>query len=184
MINTPRLILRQWQDSDLAAFCAMNADQEVMQYFPEPLSHQQSLVMAEKIRQLIDKNGWGFWAVERKNDHAFLGFVGLNQVKADLPCAPCVEVGWRLAKAYWGFGYATESAKASLDFGFTTLKLARIVAFTATINAPSIAVMQRLGMHNSQRNFGHPNVAVTDPLYEHVLYEMQAQQYKRLHHLP
>lgn len=180
MINTPRLILRQWQDTDLEAFCEMNADQEVMQYFPEPLSHQQSLAMAEKIRQLIDKNGWGFWAVERKNDRAFLGFVGLNQVKAALPCVPCVEVGWRLAKAYWGDGYATEAAQASINFGFNVLQLTRIVAFTATVNTPSIAVMQRLGMHNTQCNFGHPDVPVTHPLHEHVLYDISVQQYQNL----
>lgn len=178
MIQTPRLILRQWQESDLAPFCDMCADPDVMRYFPKTLSRQQSLVMANKITELIAKNGWGFWAVERKSDNAFVGFVGLHTPKDTLPCSPCVEVGWRLAKQYWGQGYATEAAKASIEFGFNELNLPRIVAFTAVINKSSIAVMQRLGMQNTLQNFMHPDVPnnslSSSQLREHVLYEIYA----------
>ena len=103
---TPRLTLRQWRPSDLGPFAAMNSDSVIMRYYPVPWSREQSDAFAQRVMRLIDERGWGFWAVEERASGRFIGFVGLHVPSDKLPFSPCVEVGWRLAKSYWGLGYA------------------------------------------------------------------------------
>ncbi|MEC5209557.1 RimJ/RimL family protein N-acetyltransferase [Psychrobacter sp. PL15] len=181
-IATERLYLRQWQPSDFALFADMNTDPEVMRYFPKLLSAAVSDSIANKCQQLIKDNGWGFWAVSLKdsseNSDTFIGFVGLNDTHADLPCAPCVEIAWRLRKDYWGQGYATEAAHAALKFAFDALVLDEVVAFTAVINKRSQLLMERIGMSNTQDNFYHPALSPSHPLAEHVLYKITQQQWQ------
>ena len=143
-----------------------------MRYFPSPLSKEASDDLARTCQALIAERGWGLWAVELPEVAPFIGFVGLHGPTAELPCSPCVEIGWRLAKAYWGQGYAPEVARAVLDYAFTQLDLATVVSFTAVSNKPSEAVMQKIGMRNTQRNFMHPSVAPSDPLCEQLLYQI------------
>ncbi len=131
--------------------------------------------MANKIHGLIAQRGWGFWAVEVIGLQKFIGFVGLHTPQPELPCAPCVEIGWRLDKSHWGKGYATEAARAALQFGFDELKLKEIVAFTPVPNKPSQAVMHKIGMHNTGNNFNHPSLPKGHRLSEHVLYRIRAQ---------
>lgn len=181
-IETERLYLRQWQASDFAIFAAMNADPEVMKYFPKLLSAKVSDIIASKCQQLIEDNGWGFWALSlkkgsNKND-AFIGFVGLNQTHADMSFAPCVEIAWRLRKEFWGQGYATEAARASLDFAFSELELDEVVAFTAVINKRSQLLMKRIRMTDTQNNFYHPALESNHLLAEHVLYKITRQQWQ------
>ena len=181
-IETERLYLRQWQASDFAIFAAMNADPEVMKYFPKLLSAKVSHIIATKCQQLIADNGWGFWALSlkegsNKND-AFIGFVGLNQTHADMSFAPCVEIAWRLRKEFWGQGYATEAARASLDFAFSELALDEVVAFTAVINKRSQLLMKRIRMTDTQNNFYHPALESNHLLAEHVLYKITRQQWQ------
>jgi RimJ/RimL family protein N-acetyltransferase len=171
-IQTQRLKLRQWQPEDRPLFAEMNADPEVMKYFPQSLTHEQSAQMAQHMASLIAAQGWGFWAVELRESEQFIGFVGLNKPDYELPVTPCVEVGWRLRKKYWGHGYATEAGNASLVVGFETLRLPEIYAFTTLTNHKSQAVMQRLGMTNTRQNFMHPMVPKHHPLREHVLYKI------------
>jgi RimJ/RimL family protein N-acetyltransferase len=180
VLHTERLQLRQWGDSDCSRFAAMNADPRVMRFFPATLELDASNALAQRCRNNIARRGWGLWAVERKSDAEFLGFVGLEEPSAALPFAPCVEVGWRLGQEFWGFGYATEAAKAALRFGFETLDLHEIVSFTALTNTPSRAVMRRLGMHNSEQDFEHPNVPTGHPLRTHCLYRLSRQQWREL----
>lgn len=168
--ETPRLLLRGWQDSDLPAFAALNADPEVMKYFPAPLSRAESDAQASRIRQFIQQHGWGLWAVEVKGKTPFIGFVGLAIPGDDLPCSPCVEIGWRLAKDHWGHGYASEAAHGTLDVAFNTLQLPEVVSFTAEINLPSRRVMERIGMNFSGETFEHPRLPPGHPLRKHVLY--------------
>ena len=176
-IATPRLLLRQWRKSDRAAFAGLNADPEVMRFFPHPLSRAASDAMAERIEQRIDEQGWGLWAVEVPGVAEFIGFVGLNSPAPELPCAPCVEIGWRLARAFWGFGYATEAATAVLAFAFSTLRLPEIVSFTTAGNLRSRAVMERLGMtRDPADDFDHPALPADHPLRPHVLYRRSAQK--------
>ena len=170
-LETPRLELRQWRDEDQPAFAAMNADPRVMEHFVAPLTRAESDALVERSRDAIDRRGWGLWALERRADGELLGFVGLTYVRDELPFAPAVEVGWRLAAHAWGAGYATEAARAALAFGFDTLGLARIVAFTAATNMRSMAVMKRLGM-TQIGTFDHPAVPAGHRIRPHVLYEL------------
>ncbi|MCW5797006.1 MAG: GNAT family N-acetyltransferase [Nitrospira sp.] len=168
---TPRLTLRQWRASDLEPFAAMNADADVMRYYPAMWTREQSDGFAERVRQLIEERGWGFWAVEERPSGQFIGFVGLHTPSNELPFAPCVEVGWRLAKRYWGLGYATEAAQSAIAFGFQHLHLGELVAFTAIDNLKSRAVMERLGMRLACE-FDHPQVPAESELRRHVLYRL------------
>jgi RimJ/RimL family protein N-acetyltransferase len=174
MISTQRLLLRHWKESDFDPFADMCADTDVMKYFPSILNRDESFSLARKIKSLIEERDWGAWAVEIPNQCEFIGFVGLHIPKDNLPCSPCVEVLWRLAKPFWGKGYATEAATAAIDFGFSKLDLDKVVAFTAAINSPSIKVMERIGMQNSHSNFAHPDLPTTSPLSQHVLYRISA----------
>ncbi|CAM4103753.1 GNAT family N-acetyltransferase [Serratia silvae] len=168
--ETPRLLLRRWQNSDLPTFAALNGDPEVMKYFPAALSRAESDAQANRIRQFMQQHGWGLWAVEVKHQTAFIGFVGLAIPGDDLPCSPCVEIGWRLAKEHWGQGYASEAARCALDVAFNTLQLPEVVSFTAEINLPSRRVMERIGMTFSGETFEHPRLPPGHPLRKHVLY--------------
>lgn len=180
--STTRLQLRQWRAADRAPFAAMVADPAVMRYFPAPLSRAQSDAMADKCEALIAERGWGIWAVERKQDQRFIGFVGLHIPQDPLPCMPCVEVAWRLARDAWGQGYATEAAIASLAAGFGPLQLPEIVAFTTRTNLPSQAVMQRLGMvRDRAADFDHPALPEAHALRPHVLYKITAERFAALH---
>lgn len=177
-LETKRLILRQWQNSDLPFFADIGADPEVMAFYPTLLDKSESDSMANKILTLISEQGWGLWAVEEKASRRFIGFVGLHKPTAKLPCTPCVEIGWRLAKNAWRKGYATEAAEVALKFAFENLKLAEVFAFTTVTNKRSYRVMQRLGMTDMQQNFEHPIFPNKHPLREHVLYRITLPQWK------
>ena len=174
-LETERLILRPWEDRDLDAFAAMNADPEVMRYFPSVMDRDGTAAMMERARAKLTADGFCVFPVERKVDGAFLGFVGLNRPSYDkpLPFDPCVEFAWRLVRSAWGQGYATEAAKAWMGFGFETLGLDEIVAFTTVTNIPSQKVMQRLGMvRDPADDFLHPMLAQDHPLAPHVLFRL------------
>ena len=176
-LQTERLIMRQWRKEDWSEFAKLNADPVVMEYYPSILSTEESNVMAQKIESLLSKRGWGFWAVESISEKTFMGFVGLHEPTYDLPVTPCVEVGWRLAKEYWGKGYATEAAKASLDFAFKKLNLSEVYSFASVSNRKSWAVMERLKMVNTKENFEHPDIPKNNLLREHVLYKITKQEW-------
>ena len=182
MPNTPRLtgtriILRQWREDDLAPFAALNADPVVMEYFPATLSRTESDALVERIRALFAQFGYGFWALEIPGVTPFAGMVGITHVGFDAPFTPAMEIGWRLARAYWGKGYATEAGQLALAYGFEDLQLPEIIAFTAACNLRSQAVMQRLGMTNDVRaDFDHPQLAVGHRLRRHVLYRKKSAQ--------
>ena len=176
-LETSRLILRQWQDSDFAKFAQLNANSQVMQYFPHCLSCEESNLLATRFHNLIEQNQWGFWAVELKATQQFIGFVGLHSQPERFLFSPCVEIGWRLDQKHWHQGYATEAAYACLLFAFEYLKLTKIVSFTACVNLASTKVMQRLKMNYIQ-TFNHPNLMENHPLSQHVLYEITQDQFR------
>ena len=156
---------------------SINADPEVMKFFPRLLSRQESNAAVDKFKSLISKNGWGFWAVESTRDRSFIGLVGLHKPAYQLPFGPCVEIGWRLARACWSQGYATEAGIACLDFAFNELELSEVFAFTPVSNMKSRAVMERLNMENLQANFNHPTVPLKSPLREHVAYQIDSRKW-------
>lgn len=170
--KTARLIARDWRDDDLLPFAQLNADPRVMQYFPSCLSQTESDAAAARMHGLIAQQGWGCWAIEEQASGRFIGFVGLNVPSSELPFSPCTEISWRLAREFWGKGYATEAAQGALKFGFTQLQLSEIVSFTSIHNHASEAVMRRLGMIRDEQNFQHPKVAVGHVLREHCLYRL------------
>ncbi|RLP52343.1 MAG: N-acetyltransferase [Ketobacter sp.] len=171
-METERLFLRNWIDDDLDKFANLNADPEVMEFFPNILTRQESDRLAQKIRQNIELNGWGPWAVELKSTGEFIGVVGLQESDKSLPFSPCVEVAWRLAKPYWGKGYASEAAKACLVYAKTVLKIREVVSFTAVKNVRSQAVMAKIGMHTEGYEFDHPDVPYSSQLCRHILYKI------------
>jgi ribosomal-protein-alanine N-acetyltransferase len=174
VLETPRLILRQWRDADLDAWAEMNADPRVMEFFPALYDRARAEKTAASMREEIERDGYGFWAVEIKASGAFAGMVGLNEITYDIPVHPKHEVGWRLAFDAWGHGYATEGARAALQFAFGKLGWPEVVAFTAAINERSQRVMQRLGMlRNPDDDFDHPRVEPGSPLRRHVLYRVK-----------
>ncbi|MGP0062620.1 MAG: GNAT family N-acetyltransferase [Isosphaeraceae bacterium] len=172
-IRTPRLMLRPWRDDDLPPFAAMNADARVMEFFPKPLDRPESDLLADRIRDHFARLGFGFWAVEVPGLADFIGFVGLAVPRFETHFTPCVEIGWRLAYSHWGFGYATEAARAALDFGFRQLALEEIVSFTVPVNLRSRRVMEQIGMtHAPADDFDHPSLPEGHPLRRHVLYRL------------
>jgi RimJ/RimL family protein N-acetyltransferase len=172
-LATARLRLRTWRDEDLGPFAELNADPEVMRHFPAPLSRAESDALAERIRGRIAADGWGLWAVERIDSGAFIGFVGLARPAFEAAFTPCVEVGWRLARAHHGRGYATEAARAAVDFGFDRLGLDEIVSFTSVDNLASRRVMEKLGMRRDPaEDFDHPRLEPGHRLRRHVLYRL------------
>jgi Acetyltransferases, including N-acetylases of ribosomal proteins len=169
-LETERLLLRQWKETDFPAFASMCADPETMRYFPSALSEEESWKAAQRYRELLRVRGWGLWAVEYKAENQFIGFIGLNIPSVELPFSPCVEIGWRLERNYWGKGLATEGARAVLDFAFDVLTLPEVVSFTALGNERSQRVMQKLGMVRDEMTFQHPAIPEGHALREHVLY--------------
>jgi RimJ/RimL family protein N-acetyltransferase len=174
-LHTRRCVLRQWKDADLAPWAEMNADAEVRRHFPSVLDAQQATAEAGRCRDAIEQRGWGVWALEVPGALAFAGFVGLIVPHYDAPFVPAVEIGWRLPRAAWGQGYATEAAQAALEFAFTRLQVPEVVAITVPGNEASRRVMERLGMErDAGGDFDHPRIEASHPLRRHVLYRKVA----------
>ena len=166
-LRTSRLLLRPWCDEDVAAFAELSADPAVMEYLV-PLPD-----WVARTRAHWDEHGFGQWIVEIPGEASFIGVVGLAVVSYEAHFTPAVEVAWRLARAYWGRGYATEAARVSLDYGFEKLGLREVVALTVPANQRSRRVMERLGMtRSSEDDFDHPRLP-EGPLKRHVLYRLR-----------
>ena len=173
-LRTERLVLRPFGEGDLAPFAALNVHPLVVRMLGSTPSREQSDAMVERFAAELDREDWGIWAIEVIGGASFVGFCGLHAVPEYLPSFPGVEVGWRLDPAHWGHGYATEAALAALDHGFGPAGLGEIVSFTAAVNLPSQAVMQRIGMTRDRAgDFEHPNVPADSDLGPHVLYRIQ-----------
>ena len=182
-LESARLRLRPWRDTDLPEFAAMCADPQVMRYFPACLSRLQSAALIGRVRGHFAEHGFGLWALERKDTGAFIGFTGLMNVSFAAPFSPAVEIGWRLAPEHWGLGYASEAAWTVLRCGFDRLALKEVVSFTTQTNTPSEKVMQAIGMHHdSADDFEHPKLAADHPLRHHVLYRITREQWLQTLH--
>jgi len=175
-IVTERLVLRRWTAEDLAPLATMNADAEVMRYFPETMTPDQSRAMLDRFEAHFERDGFGLWVVTV--DERFAGFTGLNRPTLVTPMGDFVEIGWRLARWAWGHGYASEAATASLREGFETCGLTEVFSMTTRTNAPSEAVMRRIGMHRREDlDFDHPGT----PGWwgrAHIVYQVTADQWR------
>ena len=172
-LQTERLLLRHWRESDRVPFQQINADPRVMEFFPEPLTPEASDALFDRIQAHFNRHGFGPFVIELAETGAFLGFVGLFVPEFDAHFTPAVEIGWRLAFEGWGKGLATEGARAALQYGFNTLGLQQIVSFTVPANQRSRRVMEKLGMtHDPRDDFDHPKLPEGHPLRRHVLYRI------------
>ena len=170
MIETERLLLRPWRDSDREPFWAMARDREVMRYLPASDRIDSDRLIDRQIERQA-KHGYCLWAVELKADKRFIGFCGMLP-----PHDPFVEIeiGWRLAHGDWGKGYAREGAEACLDWAWRELDAASVIAVTVPANERSWGLMLRLGMtRNPDEDFDHPHLSEGDPLRRHVLYRIK-----------
>ncbi|SON52925.1 GNAT family N-acetyltransferase [Vibrio tapetis] len=178
-LETERLILRQWKEEDKPGYAALNADSQVMRYFPALLSQAESDAQVDFIHSLIEANGFGFWAVELKSSGEFIGFVGLHkQLAPEIPNTPMIEIGWRLSSEYWGKGYAPEAAEKALAFAFDELNLEQVYAFTALPNLPSQRVMSKIGMVNIDQDFDNPKLPKGHQLERHCLFEITSSHWR------
>jgi RimJ/RimL family protein N-acetyltransferase len=170
-VHTPRLLMRRWRESDRAPYAAMNADPEVMRFFPATLDRQSCDAHIDRMEALFDKQGFGLWALELTDTGDFIGFTGLNPMPAGVPGAGGMEVGWRLARRAWHHGYATEAARAAVNVAFNGGGQDELWSMTAVINEPSQAVMKRLGM-TLYEHFEHPRIPNGHRLRPHVVYRL------------
>ena len=181
MITTPRLLLRPWRASDLEAFAALNADPEVMEFFPSCLSREESDKLAAQIDAHHQAHGFSFFAAELVGVAPFIGFIGIANVPFDAPFTPAIEIGWRLARPFWNRGLATEGASAVLKYAFSVLKLPEVVAFTVPANMRSRRVMEKIGMvHDRAGDFDHPRLPAPHPFSRHVLYRITRSSFQQL----
>jgi RimJ/RimL family protein N-acetyltransferase len=175
IIETPRMILRGWTDADIEAWAQMNEDPRVREFFPGTVPREKSIADGQIMRENLERNGYGWFVAEVKGVMPFAGAVALLPVHFEAPFTPANEVGWRFATSAWGRGYATEAARAALQYGVEKLGWDEIVAFTAAINQRSRRVMERLGMtYDPADDFQHPRLAEGDRLRHHVLYRWRA----------
>jgi RimJ/RimL family protein N-acetyltransferase len=175
-IRTARLLLRGWRAEDREPFAEMSADPQAMLHYPSPLTRRESHARVDHYEAEWARSGFGKWAVEIPGVAPFAGSVGLGTLAFTASFTPCIEIGWRLARPCWGHGYATEAARAALEFGFRQLRLPAIVAFTIPANTRSVRVMEKLSMRFSGE-FAHPLFPDGHRLRRHVLYLAVPQYY-------
>ncbi len=169
---TPRLALREWTDADREPFAALNAEPKVAAWLSRPLDRTASDTFIDRMIERWWLDGFGLWAVERREDGALIGMTGLS-VPAWAP-ERSVEIGWRLGRGAWGHGFATEAARAAAGFAFEEVRLDALVSYTAELNVRSRAVMERLGMQNDPAaGFDYPGFPEGHRLRPHVTYRLR-----------
>lgn len=171
VIETPRLLIRPWRSADLAPFAAMCADAEVMEHLGPTWDEGECALIKAEQEHWQRELGHCFWALERRADGAFLGFCGIKPGPVGTPIDCLPEIGWRLARAYWGQGYAREAAEACLAWAWAGTGWARVYAITTPGNVRSWGLMERLRMvRRDDLAFDHPHVPEGDPLRPHITY--------------
>ena len=125
-LRTERLLLRPWEDADLADFAELSADPAVMEFLRPLAGPGEAEAWVARVRAHWRQHGFGQWVVEIPGAVRFIGVVGLATVSYDAHFTPAVEIAWRLARVRWGRGYAVEAARAALDYGFAGLGLDEI----------------------------------------------------------
>ncbi|MDO8644958.1 MAG: GNAT family N-acetyltransferase [Candidatus Planktophila sp.] len=171
-LNTTRLRLRNWQVEDLPRWIEMNSDPVTLKYFVRTDTKEESEISFERNKIFLELHEFGLWAVEEKESENFMGFIGLSDRSLEgISFTPCIEIGWRLDKAFWGRGYATEGAREVLKFAQENLKIDQIYSYTARINTPSINVMKKIGLiARPELDFDHPKISAGLPIRNHVVF--------------
>lgn len=174
IIETERLILRTWQESDADAFFRINEDPKVIEFLPGPLTMQKVQDFMSAMNQQWQEKHYTLWAAEEKASGKLAGFIGLSWLALPPPFVPSVEIGWRLGSEFWYQGYATEGANAAMRWGFDECGLDEIVAITVPANVRSQRVMTKLGMQRDlDGDFAHPRLPVDHRLSQHILFRIK-----------
>ena len=173
IIKTERLGLRNWQTKDISLAGKMNANKYVMEFFPNTWSQKQTEDFIQRMKKHFRRHGFCYFAAERLDTKEFIGFIGLMNQTYKTPFAPFVDIGWRLTPEAWKNGFATEGAKACLDFAFSRLNLDKVYAIAPELNIKSQHIMRKIGMRK-HIHFEHPKLAVDEPLKKCVVYEISA----------
>ncbi len=175
-LKTERLILRPWHRKDREPFAEMNADREVMTYFAAPMTIAETDETMARYNMQLARDGFTMFAAEETATGELLGIIGMQTMHTIVPNLPqpAVEIGWRLRRESHGQGLATEGARALIDHAFNKLHLPDLVAITATGNAASRRVMEKLGMtHRPDLDFDHPRMPSGHPHQRHALYQLK-----------
>lgn len=174
MIETARLRLRPWRESDRAPYHAIKSDPLVMATLGPVQSRAESDATIDRLTAFGARYGYTFWSAERREDAALIGYCGLQHAPEGTPVADEVEIGWGLDSAYWRQGYAREAAAATLDWAWANTARERIVAITTPGNTASWGLMKRLGMRRvPDGDFDHPRLPAGDPLRPHLTYAIE-----------
>jgi len=182
IIETERLILRTWRKEDAEAYFQINQDPRVIEFVLGLSTLKQINDFMNMVNNHQDKHGYTVWAAELKETGELIGSIGLYSIDWESHFTPAVEVMWRLGSEQWGKGYATEGAKASLDYGFKQCDLKEIVSFTVPANIRSIRVMEKIRLKRDLNgDFAHPKLAADHPLSQHILYRLSLDEYLRDH---
>ena len=182
---TSRLRMTVFSQSHLSELVRLNADPEVMRYFPATLSFEESATLLQRIIEHQRINEYSLFAIHLKESGAFVGWCGLMKVPFSAHFTTAVEIGWRLNKIFWAKGLAPEAAKSVLRFGFLDLGLSEIVSFTTALNHPSVRVMQKIGMGCSPEDtFDYANLSINHPLQRYILYRLQKTEWLEHHEFP
>lgn len=180
IIETKRLILRTWSKEDADPYFKINQDPKVIEFLLGPLTMEKVNDFIHAVNKHQDTHGYTLWAAELKETGELMGFIGLSYTTFKSHFTPAVEVGWRLGSQFWGKGYATEGAKACLEYGFKQRGLKEIISFTVPANIRSLRVMEKIGLKRIVNgDFAHPKLATDHPLSKHVLYRLNAGEYLR-----
>lgn len=178
ILETERLLLRTWQDSDLDPMAVIDQDPQVCQYLPGIGNREATAAGIERIKKHYKKHGFSVYAVELKSTQEMIGFIGLSVPSFEAHFMPTVEIAWRLASRHWNKGYATEGAMAVLNYAFLQLNLNEIVSFCVVKNQASRRIMEKIGLHrNPADDFAHPKLPEESPLRAHVLYRLSKAEY-------
>lgn len=182
IFESERLGFRRWKEEDRVPFEVMTADPDVMRFFPKLLNKEEANRLISRFEAHMDNKGYTMWAVERKKDGVFIGFIGLLEITMEIEGQGSAEIGWRLDKQFWKRGYAVEGALACIAYAFGPLAMNQVYSFTSTINQASETVMQRIGM-TKIGEFEHPKLDEDSPLKKHVLYKINRQEELEIDHL-
>jgi len=179
IFTSERLGFRNWKTSDLAEFASINADLEVMEYFPKPLNTEESLDLLNQLREHYIEKAYTYFATEIIETGELIGFIGLKYQDYHTEFTPATDIGWRLKKNAWGNGYATEGAKKCLEFAFTNLNLEKVISVFTEKNTKSERIMQNIGMQNIGA-FKHPKLKAYPEFENCICYAINNNTWKNL----
>jgi RimJ/RimL family protein N-acetyltransferase len=177
LFKTERLGIRNWRKSDLNEFLEMGQDEEVMKYFPSLLSEQQTLDLVERMQAQFEEKGYAYLPVETLDNQEFIGMIGMSDQKYEIKLGDSdevllrfVDIGWRLKTAAWGKGYATEGARAWMNYSFEKRKIETIYSVAPVINIASQNVMEKIGFEKIGE-FNHPKIDSSHPTRKCALFK-------------